>query len=630
MALYYNSHYTQSADMLGKPDYSNIFQFMLDELASNPSDIDVVSVSLASLSRKRHMARNTVIKIVDHLIEIGLLANASNGSCKNKFMIQLGRYVSLMSAFLQLKDDTDKQNFTDALLQNDYATLDKMGYVYLEDGREQYYGMKSRFLPKVIKNEQFTENCSKMNTFDENVQNCTESSKVFKNEHFIEKCSKMSKKSENAQFWAILLDEYAQNVAKNAQNYTASEYMAMEIEQKCSILINSTELDGLFDDPIAFFEQFPATQMFILGILHANLLYQKCSFLKSNCSFLNIFEAQYNNNINKKKFGIEDSSKESSSLSKTSFEQDEEIDDEEWEPIKFFQTKVKKKKEYPHFQESEVREWLDHPELCVNDDYKLFLYNLILEIEPRYHVEEERDEEGNIIKEESYDDTPIVEQSTLQEILKSALEFTEEAIQDKQLKLDYEDGEQILPVNIDTFDSDRLLSLLDWEGVNTGANDKELRYQVDWSKINIIDQELIPVIDKTNRTTRRSAESIDQVDDERTLDKEYEKQLFNCENTSQLSPIESIVSTILREYFQQDETGDIVLINHGAFIPRDVLKGYTLQYRESGITLQDIAKVTRRCKLDDHENLSTRAQRMFSALQIQYWNNKHGYQSLIS
>lgn len=632
MALYYNSHYTQSADMLGKPDYSNIFQFMLDELASNPSDIDVVSVSLASLSRKRHMARNTVIKIVDHLIEIGLLANASNGSCKNKFMIQLGRYVSLMSAFLQLKDDTDKQNFTDALLQNDYATLDKMGYVYLEDGREQYYGMKSRFLPKVIKNEQFTENCSKMNTFDENVQNCTESSKMPKNEHFIEKCSKMSKKSENAQFWAILLGEYAQNVAKNAQNYTASEYMAMEIEQKCSILINSTELDGLFDDPIAFFEQFPATQMFILGILHANLLYQKCSFLKSNCSFLNIFEAQYNNNnINKKKFGIEDSSKESSSLSKTSFEQDEDIDEQEWEPIKIFQTKSKHKKEYKHFPEEQVKEWVRSEEKTFTTDYQLFIFQLYFEIINAYTKDQEIDEEtGDILKEEFVEDSPVVEEDELAKLVSNALSYTQQAIQDRKFVIDYEDGSIEYQVDIPVYDEDRLLELLDWDSVNIGANGKDMKIQVDWSKINIIDQELIPVIDKTNRTTRRSAESLDQVDDERTLDKEYEKQLFNCENTSQLSPIESIVSTILREYFQQDETGDIVLINHGAFIPRDVLKGYTLQYRESGITLQDIAKVTRRCKLDDHENLSTRAQRMFSALQIQYWNNKHGYQSLIS
>jgi len=170
MALYYNSHYTQAADMLGKPDYSNVFQFMLDELATHPSDIDVVSVSLASLSRKRHMARNTVIKTVEHLIKIGLLTNASSGSCKNKFMIQLGRYVSLISAFIQLNTDNERQAFTESLLQNDYVTLDEMGYVYLEDGRDSYYGIKSRFLPKVIKNEQFAANCSKMNTLLKNVQ----------------------------------------------------------------------------------------------------------------------------------------------------------------------------------------------------------------------------------------------------------------------------------------------------------------------------------------------------------------------------------------------------------------------------------------------------------------------------
>jgi len=435
--------------------------------------------------------------------------------------------------------------------------------------------------------------------------------------------------SENAQFWTVLLDEYAKNNAKNAQNYTVSECLAMEIEQKCSILITSTELEGLFDDPIAFFEQYPASQMLILGVLHANLLYQNCSFLKSKCSNLNNFEAQYNNNINKKKFGIEDSSKENSSLFKTSFEQVEDIDEQEWEPIKSFQTKSKHKKEYPHFQESEVMEWLNHPELCLDDDYKLFLYNLVLEIEARYHVYEEQDEEGNIIQEEYYEENPAIPQSIFQQIINSALQYTAEAIQSKKLKLDFGDGEESFQVNIQDFNPERLVSVLDWEGANTGDSDGELRFQVDWGKINMIDKELQATKEKYGRASRRSQESDGNEDEARKLDKEYEKTLWNTEETSQLSPIESIVHSILHEYFQQDETGDIVLVQHGAFIPRDVLKGYVLQYSNSGITIQDIAKVTRRCKMDDHENLSTRAQRMFSASQIQYWNAKHGYQSLI-
>lgn len=627
MALYYNSHYIQAVRMMGKPNCYLVFQFMLDRLAEEKSEHDIIHVSAASIASACNIYRNGMNDIIQQLCNAKLISNVSQSKCKNTFQIHIARYVSLISAYMKLDDDKRDQ-FTQAMYEGNERLLKEFGVCEEPGMREQFLGIKSKYLPNLHGIEQNAQNCTEQCKNEEIALNSAKQPKMLYLVQIPEKCTKSCKNGDFAPFYTHILEQFKEDIALKR---AFLDILDAEIASNSAKSVSNLELESVFSVPESFFEQYPTTKTLVLGIIAEISLLQNCT--KTSIGLHEIVQflgTVYNNIKNKKKFGIEDSSKESSSLSKTSFEQDEEIDDEEWEPIKFFQTKVKKKKDYPHFQESEVREWLDHPELCVNDDYKLFLYNLILEIEIRYHVEEKRDEEGNITREESYDDTPIVEQSTLQEILKSALEFTEEAIQDKQLKLDYEDGEQILPVNIDTFDSDRLLSLLDWEGVNTGANDKELRYQVDWSKINIIDQELIPVVDKTNRTTRRSAESIDQVDDERTLDKEYEKQLFNCENTSQLSPIESIVSTILREYFQQDETGDIVLINHGAFIPRDVLKGYTLQYRESGITLQDIAKVTRRCKLDDHENLSTRAQRMFSALQIQYWNNKHGYQSLIS
>lgn len=623
--MHYNTHYIDIISMMNKPSYFAVFQFMLDKLLVEKPNNDIIHLSLSQIANECHVYRHGLTEVIDTLERAKLISNVSASKCKNRFQIHVGRLVALISTFHNLKD-TEKAQFSEALFTGNESVLKSYGVQETPEMRDIYWGNKGKYLP-LVEIGQNEENCTISTNFDKNGLNQPECSKLDDFGQFIDNWTKTANFCESGLYDQSLITQFTHKTGLKRQFL---DIIKVEIGQFYGEELDDEALEEVFTNTHSFMCRYPHVKLVVLGLIMDFSLQQNWSKSSNQLVEIGQFLGTVYNNINKKKFGIEDSSKESSSLSKTSFEQDEEIDDEEWEPIKFFQTKVKKKKDYPHFQESEVREWLDHPELCVNDDYKLFLYNLIIEIEIRYHVEEKRDEEGNITREESYDDTPIIEQSTLQEILKSALEFTEEAIQDKQLKLDYEDGEQILPVNIDTFDPDRLLSLLDWEGVNTGANDKELRYQVDWSKINIIDQELIPVIDKTNRTTRRSAESIDQVDDERTLDKEYEKQLFNCENTSQLSPIESIVSTILREYFQQDETGDIVLINHGAFIPRDVLKGYTLQYRESGITLQDIAKVTRRCKLDDHENLSTRAQRMFSALQIQYWNNKHGYQSLIS
>jgi hypothetical protein len=606
----YSQHHREAAMMLGAPNNLSVFTYLFDEYlfklrSGKPT---AFTISRRRISDVCQMNWRTVQKTLDKL-EVMKLITIDEDSVS----VDGDMYLSLISAFHNVESN-DKQRFTDALSAGKFEELDALGYVFLHNCSNSLKELVGSLCKSATGVAEIQQPLQKYNTCCKNTQgvvkvqhvlqkyNTESDESVVKIQHLLQKCRTVINEcckntTESAAFLhnlSDILDDDTLNAFSNAifdENCTISE------EQGCCIF--------------------------------AALLVEKCC--KNTTGVLQKYNTEINK-INNKKINQQ---------AGDFFENFEpsEIDDS-FNELPDNLPKIRKggkhfqKVEYPYFPASEVLSFIQDIHQCLDDDVKLFLYNFNQELHARYDQDAEYDDEtGELIKQESTVDTSqlILPKSEVEDIASTAISNTRADITDRNI---YVNDEQVEITAIDNLDRLIKFNIMDWDFKLVGDGEKVC--QIDWGKIQNPNAEPMNCLQQSSKRSRRTKDG--EVNTERELNKQYIASIIEHsaedETWEKLSPMEKLIYNFLCDHFEFSEDGlEVVDVKEEKkYLNRNMLFLYfqkELDSRPDTPSQEDFFSTFAKDKPDTYGGIKLRPN-MFSAVKIQHWNSKHGFQSAFS
>ena len=292
------------------------------------------------------------------------------------------------------------------------------------------------------------------------------------------------------------------------------------------------------------------------------------------------------------------------------------------------------KVEYPYFPASEVLSFIQDIHQCLDDDVKLFLYNFNQELHARYDQDAEYDDEtGELIKQQSTVDTSqlILPKSEVEDIASTAISNTRADIADKNI---YVNDEQVEITAIDNLDRLTKFNIMDWDFKLVGDGEKVC--QIDWGKIQNPNAEPMNCLQPSSKRSRRTKDG--EVNAGRELNKQYIASIIEHsaedETWEKLSPMEKLIYNFLCDHFEFSEDGlEVIDVKEEKkYLNRNMLFQYfqkELDSRPDTPSQEDFFSTFAKDKPDTYGGIKLRPN-MFSAVKIQHWNSKHGFQSVFS
>ena len=522
-------------------------------------------------------------------------------------------YLSLISAFHNT-NNSNKQQFIDALSIGNFEELEGLGVVFLHNCSDAFMGMSGSLCKNTTGVAEIQQPLQNYSTCCKNTQGAvkvqqvlqkcsTESDKsVVKIQHLLQKCRTVINEcckntTESVAFLhnlSDILDEETLNAFSNAifdENCTISE------EQGCCIF--------------------------------AALMVEKCC--KNTTGVLQKYNT-VNNKINNKK---------NNQQAGEFFENFEPSETEETaEELPGNLPKLEKggkhfkKVEYPYFPASEVLNFIQDIHQCLDDDVKLFLYNFNQELHARYDQDAEYDDEtGELIKQQATVDTSqlILSKSEVEDIASVAITNARADIADKDI---YVNDELVSITATDNLDRLTKFNIIDWNFELVGNGEKVC--QVDWSRIQNPNAEPMEDSQHPNIRSRRTREG--EVNKERELNKQYIASIIEHSETDEkwenLSPMEKLVYNFLCDHFEFSDDGlEVIDVKEDKkYLNRNLIFQFfqkELDSRPNTPSQEDFFSTFAKDKPDTYGGIKLRPN-MFSATKIQRWNAKHGFQSVIS
>ena len=287
-----------------------------------------------------------------------------------------------------------------------------------------------------------------------------------------------------------------------------------------------------------------------------------------------------------------------------------------------------KKKSYPYFPASVVKEIISDINNCLDNDCKLYLWNFNQELHSRYDVDEVVDDEtGDTITEASTDDSQfVIRKSEFEDMKLKAFDSTQEMIENG---FEYIEGKKYNFTATMT-DPERLEEIIDWEFKYIGDGEKVC--EVDWSRIQNPDEEEIEEVELRPSRRRRNREEIMRQSQE---NQKYITTVLDNgdtdENFEAMSPMEKVIYSFVLEFYKlKEDSNEIDLDQDMKYLNRNAIWRFFAQEREKRPdtpSIDDFVSMFAVDKRDQYGGVQLR-HTMFSAARIRNWNKKRGYKSV--
>ena len=606
----YSQHHREAAMMLGAPNNLSVFTYLFDEYlfklrSGKPT---AFTISRRRISEVCQMNWRTVQKTLDKLKTMKLITIDGDSVSVDGDM-----YLSLISAFHNT-DNSNKQQFIDALSAGKFEALEGLGVVLLHNCSDTFMGMIGSLCKNTTGVAEIQQPLQKYNTCCKNTQG------VVKVQQVLQKCS--TENDESVVKIQHLLQKCRTIINECCKNTTES---AAFLHNLSDILDDDTLnafSNAIFDENCTISEEQGCC-------IFAALMVEKCckntTGVLQKCSTVN-------NKINNKKIN-----QQAGEFSEN-FEPSET--DDSFDELPDNLPKIRKggkhfqKVEYPYFPASEVLSFIQDIHQCLDDDVKLFLYNFNQELHARYDQDAEYDDEtGELIKQQTTVDTSqlILPKSEVEDIASTAISNTRADIADRNI---YVNDEQIEITATDNLDRLTKFNIMDWDFKLVGDGEKVC--QIDWSKIQNPNAEPINNLQSSSKRSRRTKDG--EVNAERELNKQYIASIIEHsaedETWEKLSPMEKLIYNFLCDHFEFSEDGlEVVDVKEEKkYLNRNMLFQYfqkELDSRPDTPSQKDFFSTFTKDKPDTYGGIKLRPN-MFSAAKIQHWNAKHGFQSVFS
>lgn len=598
----YSQHFRNSAEMFGSSAIQQVFTYLLDEhlMLVRKGQQPNVKFSCNSLETKCGVHRHTIKKILQQL-EKDMRIISITGNIVN---IDINLYGSLLHCFYGLSKE-ERKTFSEALLIGDFCTIKKLGFVKLDDFCTTIESLSGKVVQISTTGDDTNTPCT---NFDNKVvQKST--TKDISISHIVEICTTQ-----------------IESLLSNCTNFDKKDYIKRCIDEFFHGELDNDAINGLSDA----------------------ILYKKHQLSTEN--ELSIFVQLFSKMLSKfVQPLVEISTTENNIVNNKKINQQAGEFSENFEPSETEETfdelpdnlpKIKKggkhfqKVEYPYFPASEVLEFIQDIHQCLDNDVKLFLYNFNQEIHARYDQDAEYDDEtGEEIKPQATVDTSqlILSKSEVEDIASTAISNTRADITDKDI---YVNDELVSITATDNLDRLTKFNIIDWQFELVGNGEKVC--QVDWSRIQNPDEAPLENLQSFSKRSRRTREG--EVNTERELNKRYIASIIEHsaedETWDKLSPMEKLIYNFLCDHFEFSEDGlEVIDVKEDKkYLNRNMLFQYfskELNSRPDTPSQEDFFSTFAKDKPDTYGGIKLRPS-MFSAIKIQRWNAKHGFQSVIS
>ena len=592
----YSQHHREASMMLGGPVNMSVFTYLLDEYLYRlrTGKGTTFKLSRNNIAETQNINRVTVRNTLPKLEAMRLITIDGKNITVNGDI-----YASLIYAFHNLPNKEEKQEFANYLQTGQFSPLKDMGYE--ETGQfSPLLSAMSGGLDKINQSENETGQNYPVSTNNNRDMVKINQSGDKTGQNYPPRLDKINQSEET-------IDQICAFLGISSDSDEGKELISMTCGEKEDISDESK---------LAIFNQFVPKILVKINQEGWLKLTTRNKYNKDK-------KIKYHDFDEKDVFEQDENSLEQDSKS---FKQDEE----EQETFVTLRKGGKhyKKKSYPYFPASVVKEIISDINNCLDNDCKLYLWNFNQELHSRYDVDEVVDDEtGDTITEASTDDSQfVIRKSEFEDMKLKAFDSTQEMIENG---FEYIEGKKYNFTATMT-DPERLEEIIDWEFKYIGDGEKVC--EVDWSRIQNPDEEEIEEVELRPSRRRRNREEIMRQSQE---NQKYITTVLDNgdtdENFEAMSPMEKVIYSFVLEFYKlKEDSNEIDLDQDMKYLNRNAIWRFFAQEREKRPdtpSIDDFVSMFAVDKRDQYGGVQLR-HTMFSAARIRNWNKKRGYKSV--